>query len=179
MGATDLPITESAIRTVTTTVDASFDASARGLDDAAVREHWPQIVRLAYVIVGDESIAQELAQDAFVALHRHRDRVENPAGFLRTVVVNRSKSFSVKRSRERLKELPHAGSVSQPDVDETFQVLQRLPSKYRTVLALRFYADLSVDEIAAMLKRRPGTVKSQIHRGLAQLRSELEGPSHD
>jgi RNA polymerase sigma factor (sigma-70 family) len=150
-----------------------------GLDDAALREHWPQVVRLAYVIVGDEAVAQELAQDAFVALHRHRDRVENPAGFLRTVVVNRSKSFSVRRSRERRHPLPPAGTSEQPEVDETFARLQRLPATYRTVLALRYYADLSVDEIASLLRRRPGTVKSQIHRGLLQLRTELERTSHD
>ncbi len=63
--------------------------------------------------------------------------------------------------------------LGEPELDETWAIVRRLPPRYRTALALRFYEDLSEREIAEMMGVRPGTVKSLIHRGLARLRKEL------
>ena len=57
--------------------------------------------------------------------------------------------------------------------DETWQALGTLPEHQRTALVLRFYLDLKVDEIATVLGIPAGTVKSQIHRGLAALSGEV------
>ena len=59
-------------------------------------------------------------------------------------------------------ELPH-------DLDETWEALQVVTPKQRTALVLRFYADLSVAEVADLMGERPGTVKSLVHRGLSVL----------
>ena len=157
---------------------AAFVAPA-AIDDALVREHWPQLVRLAFVIVGDTEVAKELAQEAFITLQRKWGRVDNPAGFLRTVIANRAKSFTRRRSRERSFTRSEAGIASAPHIDETAMVMMSLPVKYRVVLAMRFYEDLSVDEIARILDRSSGTVKSQIHRGLAQMRAALREEDDD
>jgi DNA-directed RNA polymerase specialized sigma24 family protein len=60
-----------------------------------------------------------------------------------------------------------------PVVDETWAAVCRLPERQRAALALRFYEDLPLAEIAGILDCRLGTVKSSIHRGLATLRDEL------
>ncbi|HEX2039468.1 MAG TPA: sigma-70 family RNA polymerase sigma factor [Acidimicrobiales bacterium] len=58
-------------------------------------------------------------------------------------------------------------------MDETWDVLRRLPYRQRAVLVLRYYEDLSEAEIADVLDCRPGTVKSAANRALARLREEL------
>jgi RNA polymerase sigma factor (sigma-70 family) len=63
--------------------------------------------------------------------------------------------------------------VLNPELDETWSALCRLPFRHRSVVILRFYEDLSIEEIAQVLGCRLGTVKSRLHRGLEKLRSEL------
>jgi len=61
-----------------------------------------------------------------------------------------------------------------PEVDETWEVLNRLPARRRTALVLRYYLDLPVGEIAVLMDARPSTVRSLIKRGLESLRRRLE-----
>jgi RNA polymerase sigma factor (sigma-70 family) len=63
--------------------------------------------------------------------------------------------------------------VFNPEIDEAWETLCRLPFRQRSVLVLRFYEDLSVEEIARVLGCRSGTVKSRLNRGLEKLRNEL------
>ncbi len=128
-------------------------------------------------MIGDRQVAEELVQEAYIRLQKAGDRVENRAAFLRVTVINRCKSYSVRRSKERAQlwcQGHHAESATPHEIDETLLALRKLGTKYRTVLALRYYEDLSIDEIAEIIDVRPGTVKSLIHRGLAKLRIELE-----
>ena len=89
-------------------------------------------------------------------------------------MVNRCKTFTVRRTREQSVRSVSPPDVEPPELDETFTALRRLPPKQRTVLALRYYEDLSVDAIAQLTGMRLGTVKSLLHRSLKQLRIELE-----
>jgi RNA polymerase sigma factor (sigma-70 family) len=60
-----------------------------------------------------------------------------------------------------------------PDVDETWSALAKIPERRRVALVLRFYEDLPVAEIAALMDCRTGTVTSLIHRGLESMREVL------
>lgn len=152
-------------------------SSSRHRDGAAkpaAYDNWAKLVRLAYAMVGDRQAAEELVQEAFVRTMRAGARVENSEAFVRTVLVNLCKSFTMRRSRER--ELRRIGPeiVHPHEVDETLIALRRLRPKYRTVLALRYYEDMSIDAVAELLGLKSGTVKSLVHRGLRDLRAELE-----
>ena len=61
-----------------------------------------------------------------------------------------------------------------PEIDELWVAITTLPHKQRQLLVLRFYEDLPVDEIAALLGRPVGTVKAQIHRAVRTLKNHLE-----
>jgi RNA polymerase sigma factor (sigma-70 family) len=129
------------------------------------------MTRLAHAITGSNAIAQEVVQDAFLRLSSARD-VREPAAYLRTIVVNLSRT-AVRRNA-RTVSLPHEPiALDPPELDELWQRVQRLPEKYRTALALRFYADLSEAQMAEAMGCRPGTVKSLVSRGLDLLRKEL------
>lgn len=130
------------------------------------------MTRLAHAITGSNAIAQEVVQDAFVRMSGARN-VREPGAYLRTVVVNLSRTAL--RRGTRTVALPHEPlALEPPELDELWHQVQRLPEKYRTALALRFYADMSEAQMAEAMGVRPGTVKSLVSRGLDLLRKELE-----
>lgn len=132
-------------------------------------------VRLAHLIIGSPSVAQDVVHDVFLAIHARWALIDNPDGYLRTAIVNRCRSAQRRQILERrhLHRRTEAALSTTPEVDETWAAVRRLPADQRTVLVLRFYADLSLAEIASEMGKPIGTVKSTLHRGLARLKEEL------
>ena len=140
--------------------------------------------RTAFMLCGDWHRADDLAQTAFVALHRHwrkiRDRGALDAYVRRTLVRAMIDETRRPWRRERfVEELPE---IAQPDgeVGETvanraalLDGLRRVPPRQRAVLVLRFFEGLDVSATAGALKCSEGTVKSQTARGLVALREVL------
>lgn len=154
------------------------------------RSDYRRLVRLATMLVDDQSLAEELVQDAFVAASRVRAErpLRDPAAasaYLRTAVANRARSQLRKRRvrRRHLRSVappPSAPAADGPAIasDATRQMiaaLDRLPERQRQVLVLRYYGDLTEAEIADALGVSAGTVKTHAHRGLAAL-EELMSP---
>jgi len=131
------------------------------------------MIRLARLLTRSEAIAEEVVQEAFLLMHERRDPPENPEGYLRTTVANLSRNHTRRLRVERRHSSVAQVTFNDPEIDETWAILCRLPFRQRAVIALRFYEDLSEAEIARVLGCRPGTVKSSLHRGLARLREEM------
>ena len=134
---------------------------------------WPAMLRLAKLLVGSDAAAEDVVQDAFVAVSSRLPELDNPAGYLRTAVVNRARGWHRRAAVRRGHRPDPPRVVGEPELDETWHALRRLPYRQRAVLVLRYYEDLSEAEIAEVLGCRPGTVKSATHRALARLRKEL------
>jgi RNA polymerase sigma-70 factor (sigma-E family) len=135
------------------------------------------LVRLATLLVDRGDIAEELVQEAFATTYRDWARLDEPAAFVRAALVNRCRSELRRRDTRRRRPLagaPPAGAspAGEPN-DHLRDVIARLPERQRTVVVLRFYADLPLHKIAALMDIRTGTVKSQLHRALAHLRKEI------
>ena len=146
--------------------------------------HAAGAIRLAYLLTGDRALAQDLAQDAFVKLAGRLAHLRDPDAFdayLRRTVVNLSRSHFRRRRTERAYLAHEAGgrrpvSVDPPDVatsEELWQALQRLPARQRAAIVLRIYEDLPEQRVAEILRCAPGTVRSLLSRGLAQLRIDV------
>ena len=164
------------------------DAMVPRTADEAVRvlygTHWHQLVRLATLLTRDASVAEELVQDAFVSLHRRWSSLADPAaahGYLRTTVVNNARSVLRHRGVEERYRQPGPPEPSGPEeraVQATedarvMAALRSLSRRQQEVLVLRYYADLSEQEIAETLGMSRGAVKSHAHRGIAALREAL------
>jgi DNA-directed RNA polymerase specialized sigma24 family protein len=139
---------------------------------------YESLVRLAFILTSSREIAEDLVQDSFVRLHRHYDNVESPDRYIRRTVVNASRSHFRRAGRERDKRpllyvVPGAGDGPGTS-GELNDVLLTLPYRQRAAVVLRFYSDLSENEIAEILVCRPGTVGSLIHRGLERMRRAIE-----
>lgn len=152
--------------------------------EAAYREHYRSLVRLASLLVDDLGTCEDIVQDAFVRVWRRApvlrtdDRL--PA-YLRSAVLNGARSHLRRRAVLRRHRSPAAdpatGPESQPFAGDHHRVLsavRALPNRQREVLALRYYIDLSEAEIASTLGISPGSVKTHAHRGLATLAERLE-----
>lgn len=142
--------------------------------DAVYAALWPSIMRFAQLQAGSLTVGEELAQEAFLGLYRHFDRVDTPQAYLRRSVVNASSRLHGRAARERRLTAQAREEVSlPPEVDGMWELLTRLPPRQRAVLVLRFYEDHTEAEIADLLGCRPGTVKSLAARGLTRLQREL------
>ena len=132
-------------------------------------------VRTAFLIVGSVAEAEELVQDAFVRLHEHFERVDNPEAYVRVVLVRACVRRNRRRTMEsdRLERLAAPDVGGEPEIDEMWSAVQRLRPERRAVLILRFYEDLSHGEIARLLGCPVATVRTRTRRGLADLRKEL------
>jgi RNA polymerase sigma-70 factor (sigma-E family) len=171
------------------------DRTVRWDADTAVEElyaaHYRRLVRLSVLLVRDLETAEEVVQDAFVAMHDRWRRLRDPdlaLAYLRQAVVNRSRSVLRHRgvqARHADAERPVVRDL--PGADEAALVTERrgtllealrtLSDRQREVLALRYYLDLSEAEIASTLGISRGAVKSHASRGVAALRSLMEDES--
>jgi RNA polymerase sigma factor (sigma-70 family) len=131
------------------------------------------MMRLARLLTDSSAVAEEIVQEAFLRFARSPGRKNEPAAYLRVIVVNLCRSQQRRTIIER-RMAPRAPLLSgTPEIDETWDLVRKLPFRQRAVLMLRYYEDLSEADIARMLNCRPGTVKSALHRGIAALRNQL------
>ena len=142
--------------------------------DVLYREHHAALVRLAHLLTGSLAVAEELAQEALLTTQQRWATLDNPPGYARRALVNLARSHQ----RRRILERRHAGTerlrhTLPPEIDETWQAIGRLTPDQRAVVVLRFYEDLSVEQVAELVQKPEGTVKSLQHRALARLRKEL------
>jgi RNA polymerase sigma-70 factor (sigma-E family) len=158
--------------------------------------HWHSLVRLSWLLVRDQHVAEETVQDAFVAMHAHWSQLrdhDRALAYLRRCVVNSSRSVlrhkivedrylraeTSARTAHGMTTEPsaEARAVEHAAGERMVAALGRLPRRQREVLTLRYYVDLSEVQIADALSISPGSVKAHASRGLAALRSDLEGTS--
>lgn len=148
-----------------------------------VRQHQAMVFSIAWHILRDRPVAEELAQDVFLRLHQHWAELESPAHvlyWLRKVTTQRALDVARRRRRRpmvSLEEAPEPVSVTAPGDPMLGTALRKLvaalPGKARAIVVLRYQEDLDPTEIAAVLHIPVGTVKSQLQRALALLRQKL------
>jgi RNA polymerase sigma-70 factor (sigma-E family) len=149
------------------------------------RQHRTRLVRLAILLVDEAATAEDVVQEAFTGLHRHWSGLRDEAaalGYLRTAVVNGSRSVLRRRKTARGYVPPHqanarsAESLAMLTTEHQAVVvaLGQLPPRQREVLVLRYYGGMSEAEIAAVTGVSRGTVKSSSSRALDALQRILE-----
>jgi len=150
-------------------------------DDVAVlfRARYLEMVRLAGLLGADDP--EDIAQEAFARLMRKGPLGDDPVPYLRTIVCNltRNRHRHLRVVREKTPRTvsepsPEHAAIVREDHAELVAALAALPARRREAIVLRFWLDLSEREIATTMGVSPGTVKSQVSRGLAALARALE-----
>lgn len=147
------------------------------------------VLRTAYLLLGDWAEAEDVAQEVWLAVDRHRAAYRPELGawttWLHRITVNRA--LNVRRRLRRWVATPAATDEPVDDGplpldavlrDERGRTLwaavQSLPAKQRAAIVLRYYHDLSYEEIATVLDCPIGTVRSRLHTAHARLRETLK-----
>ncbi len=149
--------------------------------DYFVRGRTPALLRAAYLLTGDQHLAEDLVQSALARTHRrwaHLHHEGNAEAYVRRTMYHLQVSWwrRPKVAESLPGELPESrrGGGDHAEVTSTRLALRRallkLTPKQRAVLVLRFFEDHSEAETAEMLGIAPGTVKSQTAKALARLR---------
>ena len=173
-------------------VTEALQGEAAGLIERAFARHveasLDRSCALAAVILGDRSEAEDAVHDAVCTAWRGLDGLRDPehmeAWFTRIVVNSCRDRLRRRRVRPIALELPATLPAPDPPGDlATLDALERamagLSPEHRTVVALRFWADLSLDEIAERTGERLGTVKSRLHYAVEHLRVAYAGETSE
>jgi RNA polymerase sigma-70 factor (sigma-E family) len=151
---------------------------------AYVQSRAVSLRRTAYHLCGGWHAAEDLVQEALTRLYLHWDRmsaVGSVDGYTRQILV---RVYLEQARRSWFRRMfptaspPDRAAPPAADPDHRLDLraaLDRLPAGQRTVVVLRFYEGLDVNETARVLKRSPGTVKSQTSAAMARLRDLLPG----
>lgn len=147
-----------------------------------ILEHQKKFYRLAYSSVGNPEDAMDVVQNAICKALEHsgdlRDIHAVKTWFYR-ILMNESVNFLKKNRKEILREEPIEKECTQDpeyaDAQELYQGIRRLPEEVQMIIRLRFYEELSLQEIAEITGLKLNTVKAKLYRGLKTLRVEMEG----
>jgi RNA polymerase sigma-70 factor (ECF subfamily) len=166
---------------IVTQPDAREGASLDYVRAARAEVH--DAYRLAGYILGDATEAQDAVQDALIKAWRSWPSLRQPEAFgpwFERIVVNVCRDRLRRHRTLRMVDLEAAGEVESADAfrsmlteDEVAGAVARLGPDQRIVIALRFWRDLTLEQVAETLGLPLGTVKSRLHYALAALRTEL------
>jgi RNA polymerase sigma-70 factor (ECF subfamily) len=156
-----------------------------------VERYWNMVVALALSKVSDAAEAEDIAQESFLKAYSQLAGLRNPshfAGWLSKITMQQCSNSlrrTVRCSRalgcratpiEALEEQPAMTAnpgLTQNQIHFVRQTVRGLPEKFRTMIVMRFVADLSTVQIAEQLGKRPGTVRVLLHRAYKLLRKDL------
>jgi RNA polymerase sigma-70 factor (sigma-E family) len=171
------------------TADVQAPSGAWPSARAAVAElfhlHYRRLVGLAVLLVADRETAEDVVQEAFEALYQRYARLHDPqaaVAYLNRSVVNGSRSRLRRRRTEQAYQLPKAGlepsaeiiGVHRTELSELSAAVAALPRRQREVVVLRYFLDLSEEQIADWLGVSRGSVKRHASRATATLARRME-----
>jgi len=147
------------------------------------REYASQ-VRTAYLILGDEGLAREVAQEAFaraLARWRRLKGYDKPGAWVRLVTVRLALRTRDRRSVEQppSARADEAPAVEQPADLDLVRAVRALPERQRAAVVLHYQCDLPVDEVAAIMRITPSTTRVHLHQARARLAELLGEETHD
>jgi RNA polymerase sigma-70 factor (ECF subfamily) len=137
-----------------------------------VTTYQPVVFRAAYLILRDTQAAEDVAQDTFIRAYNaalRSDPGEGVRSWLYRIAVNTSLNELRRRKRETAAVSRIGGNGGHDPMDSSdtqavvSEAIDRLPDRLRVAVICRYFLDLSENEMAAVLRVRPGTVKSRLH----------------
>ncbi len=146
--------------------------------DAIIEKYFDTVYRLALSQTRDTHKADDIVQDVFVRFMKTDKKFESEEhikAWLIRVTINCCKSMYTSSWFKKTVPLSDELTFELPEEHDVYYAVAKLPQKYRTVIHLFYYEDLSVNQISKYLDTKESTVKSQLHRAREMLKNILGG----
>lgn len=153
--------------------------------DDAFQKYGDRIFAAAFSICQNRADADDVVQDTLIryySLDKDFESASHLKAWLLRVAMNRAKdmvSSFWRRHTVQWEDYMDELAFEEPEDSRLFEAVMGLPEKYRAVIHLFYYEDYAVEEIAGILRRPVGTVKSQLNRGRALLKNRLQEEWND
>lgn len=153
--------------------------------DETFYKYGDRIFRAAFTVCRNREDADDVVQDTLLRYYTQRKDFESEThlkAWLLRVAINRARDLTAAFWRKHTvvwEDYMEELAFEAPEDGRLLDAVLRLPEKYRTVIHLFYYEDYSVSEIAKILRRAEGTVKSQLNRGRALLKTMLQEEWND
>jgi RNA polymerase sigma factor (sigma-70 family) len=135
------------------------------------------LVRLAHLLTGRRDDAEDIVQAVFASVAPRWSEVRNPELYLRSAVYRAANDLHRQNFRRQRRTIGEHATTPEIDCDhlrsDLAREIERLSTKQRTVVVLRYFEDRSFDEIATIMNRSPSTVRSDLRRALTYLRRHV------
>jgi RNA polymerase sigma-70 factor (ECF subfamily) len=145
------------------------------------RDEYPAIVRTAYLMLGDRSAAEDVAQEAFIRLYarwRRISRYERPGAWVRRVAI-RLASRARRRIPPAQPSADHPAPTAAPADLDLQRAILALPANQRAAVVLHYLEDLPVEEVAELMGVAPATARVHLHRARRRLATLLGEETED
>lgn len=143
-----------------------------------VKKYFDTVYRLALSQTKNKSDAEDITQDVFLRFVQNSkpfSSFEHIKAWLIRVTINRCHSLFTSSWHKKTEALSEEIPFDSPEKSDVYYAVLELPQKYRTVIHLFYYEDMSVAEIGKVLNRNESTIKSQLYRARELLKSKLKG----
>lgn len=142
-----------------------------------VERYSDMVYKIALSYTRDKTVAEDILQEVLIkymtASHEFRDEEHKKAWIIRVTVNECNRYFRSAWNRKKLP-LEDIYSFDDPEKHEVFYAVMELPMKYRIIIHLYYYEELSVKEIAKLMRMKENTVTSRLYRGRKLLKEILE-----
>ena len=146
-----------------------------------VRRYWPMAYQLCFQRLRNNAEAEDIAQEAFIKVHKYlgqlKDKTKFTGWFYQIVfqlIVDRSRRRKYTETQQIKLELEENASINSMNKLFVQDALNSLSDDFRLILTLRFYKDMSCEEIAQHLGEPTGTITSRLHRAYQLLKEKLK-----
>ena len=150
--------------------------------EQVIRFYSDMVYRLAFARTGTRHDADDVYEEVFLRYLKKKPKFqseEHRRAWLIRVTINCSNTFLTSVWQRRTQELPEDLPFQQQEDYQLHNYLQQLSTKYRSVIHLFYYEEMSVEEISKILHRKPSTVRTQLTRAREQLRQILKEEDYD
>ena len=147
--------------------------------EAVIEKYKQNLFAAAFSVCRSREDAEDAVQDTFIKYHtsvKEFETEEHIRAWLIRVAVNRAKDISssyYRRNTVPLEDYTASIPFESREESDLFAAVMKLDKKYRTVIHLFYYEDYKIDEIAEILGKSPGTIKSLLSRARSRLKEEL------
>lgn len=153
--------------------------------DEAFQKYGDRVFSAAFSICRNRADADDVVQDTLIryySLEKDYESELHLKAWLLRVAINRAKDITSafwRKNKVDWEDCMDELAFEEPEDSRLFEAVMRLPEKYRTVIHLFYHEDYAVEEIAGILRRPAGTVKSQLNRGKKLLKNMLREEWND